>query len=431
MSLFGAMNTAITGLGGQAAALSNISDNLANSQTVGYKRVDTTFLDVLTSSSAARNDSGGVVARPDYMNGVQGTIAQSDDPLGLAIAGAGFFSVSHPAGTTADTPSFAPQPYYTRAGDFRLNSAGYIVNGAGEYLNGWPAGSNGEIDRSTLAPIRVSQTVYQPVATTNIALAANLPPGGTPDPANPANQLPAKTTIQSFDSQGNQHTLTLSFLSQGAGTNNWAMNVTDELGDAVGSASLNFSASGTLASVTQGANTQATAGAAATITLTNPNAASSTPQTITLALGTIGGASGLTQFAATSFTLRSATQDGVPPGSFAGLSTDGNGNVIANYDNGQRRTIAQVPVMTFADPDALQRQNGSSFTATRDSGAALAQQAGANGAGDLVISAVEQSNVDVATEFSGLIVAQQAYSANAKLVTTASEMMQVTLDMKR
>jgi flagellar hook protein FlgE len=113
------------------------------------------------------------------------------------------------------------------------------------------------------------------------------------------------------------------------------------------------------------------------------------------------------------------------------VTTTTSGDIVVNYTNGQSRTIAQVPVVTFPAPDALQSQNGSSFTATTSAGDPLANAAGTNGAGALVTNSVEGSNVDLATEFSNLIVAQQAYSANAKVVTTASQLLQVTLDMKQ
>ena len=121
----------------------------------------------------------------------------------------------------------------------------------------------------------------------------------------------------------------------------------------------------------------------------------------------------------------------MPPGSFSSISTNSSGDISVNYDNGQSRPIARVPIVTFASPDALQRQDGQSFTATIASGAALTQDAGTNGAGNLVTGSVEQSNVDIAQEFSKLIVAQRAYSANTKLVTTADELLQQTIDMKR
>jgi flagellar hook protein FlgE len=153
------------------------------------------------------------------------------------------------------------------------------------------------------------------------------------------------------------------------------------------------------------------------------------PQTINLDLGSYGSSAGVTQYAGSTYNLLGLTQDGVPPGSFAGVTTRENGNVIVNYNNGQTRTIAQIPIITFNAPNSLQRQNGESFTATPDSGTPLAQLAGSNGAGTLVTGSIEGSNVNIATEFSQLIVTQQAYSSNAKVVTTANAMLQVTLQM--
>lgn len=430
MSLFGAMDTAISGLTAQSAAFGNISDNIANSQTTGFKRVDTSFLDYLTTSTASNNEPGAVVAVPQYVNTVQGTISQTDNPLALAISGQGFFAVSQPEGTTAAGPVFSPQSYYTRAGDFQLDKNGYLVNSAGDYLNGWPVQPNGQVDTNTLTPIQISESIYKPVATSSVTLSANLPPGGNPDPVTPTIQDPITSNVSVYDAQGQAHQLTLSFTSAGAASNNWNVTVTDDLGNTIGTGTLSFAADGTLASVTQGGTTTSTSGAPGALTLNTayPVSGGGT-QTITLDLGTIGGTGGLTQFAGSTYSLRGISQDGVPPGNFSSITMQTNGDVVVNYDNGQTRTIAQVPLATFAAPDALQRQNGSAFTATIDSGPALAQAPGTNGAGSLVTSSLEQSNVDIATEFSQLIVAQQAYSANAKAVTTANSMMQATINM--
>jgi flagellar hook protein FlgE len=137
----------------------------------------------------------------------------------------------------------------------------------------------------------------------------------------------------------------------------------------------------------------------------------------------------VTQYAGTAYSLLGLTQNGVPPGSFSGVTAQANGDVIVNYNNGQTRTIAQIPLVTFNNPNALQGQDGQSFTSTLASGTPLAEAVGTNGAGHLVTGSVEGSNVDIATEFSHLIVAQQAYSSNAKVVTTASQMLQATLQM--
>jgi flagellar hook protein FlgE len=171
------------------------------------------------------------------------------------------------------------------------------------------------------------------------------------------------------------------------------------------------------------------AGGAATMSFTTNFGTG--PQTISVNLGTYGQTNGVTQYAGTQYQLQGLTQNGVPPGAYSSTDIQSNGDVVVNYNNGQTRTIAQVPLVTFNAPDQLQRQNGQSFTATEQSGTPLAEQASTNGAGTLVTSSVESSNVDIATEFSQLIVAQQAYAANSKIVTTANQMLQQTIDMKQ
>jgi flagellar hook protein FlgE len=111
MSIFGALNSAISGLTSQSDAFGNISENVANSQTVGFKRVDTSFVDYLTVSTATSNQPGAVVAQPDYINDVQGAITQTDNPLNLAIAGHGFFAVSQQTGVIGGVPTFNPQQF--------------------------------------------------------------------------------------------------------------------------------------------------------------------------------------------------------------------------------------------------------------------------------------------------------------------------------
>ncbi len=435
MSLFGAMNTAISGLSAQSSAFGNISDNVANSQTIGYKRVDTNFIDYLTTSTPSQNDPGAVVTTPDYVNNVQGTITQTDNTLGLAIAGQGFFAVSEQNGEANNIPTFNPQQFYSRAGDFQMDKNGFLVNSAGDYLNGWPVDPNtGVVNQNTLTPIQVTQTVYNPVPTGNVTLSANLP-------ATPANS-PIQSDLDVYNSLGKMHTVTLNWM-QGS-QNNWTVKINspDDVNAAdLGTADVTFGAngvqSGTIGNLAVNATDPGTVSTssyapntAATVSFTTDFGTGS-QQTIKLNLGTFGQTNGVTQYAGSTFNLRGVTQDGVPPGAFSSVSTQSNGNIVINYDNGQSRVIAQVPVITFNDPDALQRQNGQAFTASAGSGTPLAESAGTNGAGTLVIQSVESSNVDIATEFTKLIVAQQAYSANTKMVTTASQMLQQTIDMKQ
>ena len=139
----------------------------------------------------------------------------------------------------------------------------------------------------------------------------------------------------------------------------------------------------------------------------------------------------MTQYAGTQYNLRGLTQNGVPPGAFASVTTQANGDIVVNYNNGQSRTIAQVPVITFNASERVAAPERPGLHRQHEFRHAAGRGAGTNGAGNLVTRSVESSNVDIATEFSNLIVAQQAYSANAKMVTTADQMLQQTIDMKQ
>lgn len=429
MSIFGSLDTAISGLNAQASAFSNISDNLANSQTVGYKEVGTSFIDYLTTSTATQNQSGTVATRPDYQNEVQGSIQQSADPLALAISGQGFFSVSEQnSATTTGAPQFSSQHYFTRAGDFTRNASGYLVNSAGEYLNGWTVDpSTGIANTSALTPIQVSQAQYAPVGTSSIALVANVP-------ASPAagSNLSAETQI--FDTAGTAHQLQTGWTQTAA--NNWTLTFSspDNVaggGTTIGSVAVAFNANGTLASLGSPTGALAVTGSATDAAVQISPDFGSGAQPITLDLGNFGATNGVTQYAGTDYALTSADQNGAAAGSFTGISADSDGNILANYDNGRNVTIAQVPLITFENADALQRQNGEAYTATQGSGTAQTQHLNQNGAGGLVVGSIESSNVDIASQLSQLIVAQQAYGANAKVITTANELLTTTLNMKQ
>ncbi len=449
MSLFGAIDTAISGLGAQSSAFGNISDNVANSQTTGFKRVDTSFEDYLTTSTPTQNQPGAVVAQPNYINNVQGVVTQTDNPLALAIAGQGFFPVSQATGQTNNTPTFNPQQFYTRDGNFSMDKNGYLVNTAGQYLNGWSVNpSTNVVNQNAVNPIQVAQTSYNPVATSNVTLLANLP--ATPASGTGIAGAPISSQISVYDSLGSAHTVTLNWVQTASNAWSVQVNVPDAVTSATdptkvpdagtadvtfGSLSGNAAPEGTIGQIaadSADAGTVTTGGfvAGQPATLNFTTNFGSGPQTIELNLGTYGSPAGVTQYAGTTYSLLGLTQNGVPPGSFSGVTAQANGDVVVNYNNGQTRTIAQVPIVTFNAPDSLQRQNGQAFTATLASGTPLANAASTNGAGNIVTGSVENSNVDIATEFSQLIVAQQAYSANAKVVTSADQMLQITINMK-
>ena len=426
MSIFGAMNTAVSGLTAQSDAFTNISDDVANSQTVGYKGITTTFADYLTSSTATQNQSGAVEAHPEYENDVQGTITTSTDPLALAISGNGYFNVSEASGSGGT--SFSPTQYYTREGDFTLNDKNYLVNASGEYLDGYNVDqSTGQIENGNLQPINIDTSPVPAVATSTANYSATLPDstsGGT-----------ATSQVNVYDAAGNSQTVTMNW-TQGttdtAGDTSWNVALS-EGGTKVGSGTAAFNSDGVLQSLTDtgasgtGTSANATAGTAADLTLSSTS--NGTTQNISLNLGTIGSTSGVSVGSSSDYAENSFTANGAAVGTYTGITMESSGNVVASYSNGDTKTVAQIPITTFAAPDALQRQNGQAFTATSDSGPATLSSANTNGAGSLVTGSVESSNVDIATDLTSLITAQQAYGANAKVVTTANQMMQTTLEM--
>ena len=213
MSLFGAMNTAISGLTAQSAAFGNIGDNVANSQTTGYKEVETSFVDYLTTSTATVNDPGAVVALPQLHQQRAGHHHPERRSAGAGDLRPGLLRgvASRPDRSTTPRPS-TRSTSIPRAGDFQLNDSGYLVNSAGQYLHGWTVNpATGVVNQTSLMPIQITQTLFNPVPTTNVTLSANLPA----TPARPATAAsPISSDIDVYDALGTQHVITL----------NWAQN---------------------------------------------------------------------------------------------------------------------------------------------------------------------------------------------------------------
>lgn len=220
MSILGAMFTAVSGLNAQSRAMGAISDNIANSQTVGYKKVGTRFESLITVSNANNHQPGGVVATPYYANGLQGNISTSDVTTNLALSGNGFFVVSRPTGQTADQTTFSNLPYYTRAGDFEVNRDGYMVNGSGYYLNAWSVDpETGAADTASLQPIKITQVIDEPTPTSSMEFVGNLPANS---PVNPTPPL-APNNITVYDNLGNPHTVSLVW--QKRADNMWKLDI--------------------------------------------------------------------------------------------------------------------------------------------------------------------------------------------------------------
>lgn len=438
MSLYSSMNTALSGMNAQSRALGHISDNVANSQTIGFKRTDTNFVSYISESNSDVHRPGTVLARPDFTNQVQGTVEQVENPLAMAISGQGFFTAALPVGTNTDgSKNFDARNFYTRAGDFNRDREGYLVNGAGYVLQGWPV-TDDVVDKTQLSPIKVMEDVFTPSPTQELSFTGNLAAGGT---------TAQSTSIQVIDSLGRSRALTLTFTPTASTTDNtWSLsiNASEATTPALGSIDVLFGKDPTDSTKDQPDGTIAqflnpssdaiigSTGTAATVTFSADFGQGT--QTMVLNLGTFGVSGGLTQFASTGtsgLSVNNFEQDGIPIGSFSSVTTQKNGDVRINYDNGQSRVVARVPVTMFKDPDKLEHLDGQAFLRTTESGEARVVEAGEDGAGLLSTRAVERSNVDIATEFSKLILAQRAYSANTRIVTTVDDLLQETLNMRR
>jgi flagellar hook protein FlgE len=446
MSLSGALTSAVTGLDAQSAALGAISDNVSNSQTTGYKRVDTEFSTLLTVSNAFVHEPGGVLSHPLYTNDIQGSIQSTSTSTNLAVTGSGYFAVSRVNGFTGTTPTFEPAPLFTRAGDFALDNNSFLVNGAGLFLNGFPVDPiTGAVQKGALQQVRVTALTDPPTATTAITYSANLPSA----PSTTAAPFPP-TTVSFLDALGQPHNLDISWQASAVtpglftatfSSSDPAVSAIVATGGATATtqtfqfevAAGNPIAGGQAGSLMQIGAAAGTAGTPALqqLQITLGSGAGAPVQNVDLNLGTLGVAGQTTMFTGTEVNFISSQQDGKAPGNFSNLAVDAHGFVTLNYDNGDRKTVFQIPLAQFPNFDALQPQNGNAFSATQASGAPGFNVPGANGSGTIVGSSIEASNVDIAAEFTKMIVAQKAYSANTRVITVTNQLLDETNNIIR
>ena len=446
MSINSALLAGVSGLVANSTALSSISDNIANANTVGYKEAETDFQDVVTASAVrGRYNAGGVLGVTRQLVSRQGDLQQTTSSTDLAVSGRGLFVVTQKSDDLLPTD----ERDFTRAGSFTPDSAGYLKNTAGYYLQGWVADANGNIatdpsDLTKLKSINVSSFGGAAQATTKVSVNANLN-AATPVSTAAATYQPGdlssgaatpdyKLQIPVSDSQGGQRTLQVSFLKTGANT--WRAEIAAAPATDVNTAN-GLIASGTLAFTTDGkldpANTTLPSSLAFGASGSGASPAWATglgisAQTIGLDLDTAPG--GLTQQQAKNV-VQSITTNGTSFGNLGGISIDSNGFVTAQYDNGVTRQIAQVALATFPDEDGLQSSSGDVYKVSLDSGTYNLKTPGAGGAGTLSPSTLEASTVDLSAEFSDLIITQRAYSASSKIITTSDEMLQELIDIKR
>jgi flagellar hook protein FlgE len=356
----------------------------------------------------------------------QGNLSNTGVATDVALNGDGFLVVNGTVdGITGN--------FYTRAGQLVVNETGFLVNPQGLNVQGYLANPDGSLQAS-VADLRVPTSSLQPFATTQIDITANLDPREpllTFDILDPAATANHTTSITVFDSLGTARTLDVYFNNLGGNTYEYNV-VADGSEVAGGTAGTNtLIGSGTLAFTSDGALDTAT-----TPPLSIDFAGGATAgQAIDLNFGTDitsggTGLNGTTQFSSAS-AVSSQAQDGFASGEFAGIAIDGTGLVQGLYTNGQKLALGQLAVAKFRSNDGLGRAGQNLWIETRDSGTAALGRAGAGGRASVSAGALESSNVDLGEEFVGLIQHQRSFSANSRTITTADEMLQELISIKR
>lgn len=408
MGILTSLFSAVSGLNTYGNAMSVIGNNIANVGTVGFKSSRASFAD-LVSASLGGGSSAGTVGLGVFLNDVQtsftqGSLSNTGNTLDLAIDGNGFFQLADNAGAVS----------YSRAGQFEVNNLGEVVDPSGRFLQGYQATATGVV-LGTIGNIVLSTATIAPQATSTATVEANLNAAATVPAA--AFDVTDATTynfsngITVYDTLGAQHQLRLYYV-KAAAANTWNLYSQIDGGAATAQTDLVFNSSGVL-----------TAGGAQAFSLAITGGAA-TPQSVAMDFSTI------TQFGAAS-NLTSQTQDGFTSGSFQNVSIDSAGRVVAQYTNGQTRTLAQVVLSRFTNPNGLTRSGENGFAETVDSGAPLAGAPTNNGLGRLISQTIEQSNVDLGKEFVDMIITQRAFQANSRAITTSDEMLQELVNLKR
>ena len=468
MALSGIFSTAVSGLSAFSTQLSNISENVANSSTIGFKELDTNFGSFVTAQNTVVATANGVLASNAYKNTIQGAMQSAANNTAIAINGQGFLPVQEPFQQGANLLFTGPTEY-TRSGDFSFNANGYLVNPQGQYLLGSAPVSGATTSSPTfasvaqlgaLSPVQLtnSNKVALGQSTANVNYNINFPANATAGTAQ-------ATQIQIYDSLGNPTTIPLDWTLQAApAQNTWTLSVGTPLPANIANAAaiaitpvtqITFNSDGTLAPTgfvaapAAGATTAAPGlgSLALAITYTAGTAPGVTsPQNVFLNLGTPASAAvapgaafpagytpgtGSTQFAGTNLQVRSVSTDGQAAGTFQSATIDDQGFVVFGYSNGNQVRQFRLPVFTFPNADALTRQSGSLFNQSALSGSPQPRWSNEQDAGKIQGGTLEQSNVDISAEFTKLIVAQRSYSANAKVITTADEVVQEAIGLKR
>lgn len=422
MSLSTAMFASVSGLETASTAISVIGDNIANISTPGFKERRVEFADVLgqsisTGGGFSQTGSGSKVLGVTQVFS-QGSFESTGRETDLAIEGRGFFITDGSNGR-----------FYSRAGLFSFDNAGLLVNPSGQRVQGFSIDPSTQLPTGQLGDIQINNSVAAPQPSSQVDLSLNLDANaaltGPFDPSDPFSTSNFQTVITLFDSLGSGHPATIHFTK--TGTNAWDWNATLPPGDTtVAPATLGDPAvvqgSGTLTFDNAGALT----GAAGSPTTFQFSGGAAAGQSIAIDFGAIGplaAGNTTTQFSSGASTANSTFQDGFGPGTLQSLSIDAEGYFTASFSNGVNRPIAQVALATFASTGGLNAVGNNAFVETRASGQPLIGGPRSGQFGAVRSSSIEQSNVDLASQFIRLILNQRAFQANTRTVSTTNELL--------
>ena len=429
MSINKAMYAGVSGLTAESNTLSIVGENVANTNTVGFKKSRATFENVLGGAiGSPDNTGGGVRLGRTQQIFAQGALSNTGQATDVALSGDGFFVVNGTVGGVNGN-------FYTRAGQLTVRNDGVVVNPAGLAVQGYANRGNGTFD-STVGQIKLSTAALTPKATSKMTITANLDAGATTpaaawDPQNPGATSNLSSSMTVYDSLGKAHAVDVYIRKSGAGTwDTHALAKGDDLAGGtpgqnveIGTGTLTFNTSGALQNV-------------AWATPPSASFAGATPnQALAIDVGTpisAGGTGlgGTTQFGSAS-AVSAQSQDGYASGDLSGVKIEADGSVNGVYSNGQTVAAGKIAIAKFRSNDGLGRAGQNLWISTKESGEAALGSAGEGGRGAVVAGALEQSNVDIAEQFVELITHQRAFSANSKTITTADQMLQELMTIKQ
>ena len=420
----------LSGLDADSTALNTIANDLSNMNTTAFKAQTTNFSDLFyqqigsTGSGDPIQVGAGVKVASNETSFTQGSLNTTGNATDVALNGNGFFVVNNGGGSNE----------FSRAGGFSLTQAGNLVTSNGLSVMGYPA-VNGVVNTNaplTAINIPVGQ-VQQPQATTTLNMTTNLDSASTTGTA-----FPAMITV--YDSLGVPHIATVTYTQ--TATNTWSYSVALPASDFTAGVStpvtgtMSFNANGNLTTVTQTTPVAVAAtpvgngaGDIAGIPLTF-NGLADGASNLNMSWNLLG-ASGTPTISQvdTASAVSETTQNGYAPGQYQSFTVGSDGTVTASYSNGQQQNVGQLALANVANVQGLQLLGDGDYATTLASGTASIATSGAAGLGTLTDGALEESNVNISAEFSDLIIAQRAFEANSKAVTTFDTITQETINM--